>query len=166
MHLGYSIAEQGQVPVIIEQPGLDARYVLGQPFAVPEGHEHVLPAVQQQDRLPVGGTSLHVGHPQATDVGIVRLVVEVRQVGELDFWGLEYSHWPILTLLLPQGKGLFSAMRATRTIDSGSSPFTWKIGIGSRRARSEAKREECSSAGPVVNPIRLLTMTWNVPPTE
>ena len=49
MHLGYAIAHQRQVPIIVEQPGLDAGNVLGQPFAVAERHEHVLPAMQQQD---------------------------------------------------------------------------------------------------------------------
>jgi hypothetical protein len=50
MHLGYTILQQRQVPVVVEQPGLDAGNVRGQPFAVAERHEHVLPAVQQQDR--------------------------------------------------------------------------------------------------------------------
>ncbi len=38
------------MPVVVEQPALDAGNVRGQPFAVAERHEHVLPAVQQQDR--------------------------------------------------------------------------------------------------------------------
>ena len=50
MHLGYAILHQRQVPIIVEQPGLDAGDVLGQPFAVAERHEQVMPAVQQQDR--------------------------------------------------------------------------------------------------------------------
>src|SRR5215469_2875217 len=50
MHLGYAILHQRQVPIIVEQPGLDAGDVRGQPFAVAERHEHVLPAVHQQDR--------------------------------------------------------------------------------------------------------------------
>jgi hypothetical protein len=43
------------VPVVVEQPGLDAGNVRGQPFAVAERHQHVLPAVQQQDRNSDGG---------------------------------------------------------------------------------------------------------------
>jgi hypothetical protein len=50
MHLGYAILHQRRVPIIVEQPGLDAGNVLGQPFAVAGRREHVLPAVQQQDR--------------------------------------------------------------------------------------------------------------------
>jgi hypothetical protein len=38
------------VAIVVEQPGLDAGNVRGEPFAVAERHEHVLPAVQQQDR--------------------------------------------------------------------------------------------------------------------
>jgi len=50
MDLGYAIAQQRQVPVVVEQPGLDAGNVPGEPLTVAERHEHVLPAVQQQDR--------------------------------------------------------------------------------------------------------------------
>ena len=55
MHLGHAI-HQRRVPTIVEQPGLDAGNVLGQPLAVAGRHEHVLRAVQQQDRETVGGT--------------------------------------------------------------------------------------------------------------
>ena len=50
MHLRYAISQQCQVPVIVEQSGLDAGDVLGQPFAVAERDHQVLPAMQQQDR--------------------------------------------------------------------------------------------------------------------
>lgn len=42
--------EGPRVPIIVEQPGFDAWNVCGQPFAVAGRYEHVLPAVQQQDR--------------------------------------------------------------------------------------------------------------------
>jgi hypothetical protein len=38
------------MPIIVKQPGLDAGNVRGQPLAVADRHELVLPAVQQQDR--------------------------------------------------------------------------------------------------------------------
>ena len=50
MHLGYAILHQRQVPVVVEQSGRGGGNVLGQPLAVAERREHVLPAVQQQDR--------------------------------------------------------------------------------------------------------------------
>src|SRR5580704_18149398 len=50
MNFGHAILQQRQVPVLGEQPGLDAGNVGGQPFAVTEGHEHVLHAMQEQDR--------------------------------------------------------------------------------------------------------------------
>jgi hypothetical protein len=40
------------------------------------------------------------------------------------------------------------------------------IGIDSRLATSLAYRDECSLLGSVVKPIRLLTITCSVPPTE
>jgi hypothetical protein len=49
MAFGNVIHQRG-VTIIIEQPGLDAGNVLSQPFAVAGRHEHVLPAVQEQDR--------------------------------------------------------------------------------------------------------------------
>lgn len=39
MHLGYAILHERRVPIIVEQPGLDAGDVLGQPFAVGLGCE-------------------------------------------------------------------------------------------------------------------------------
>ena len=51
-----------------------------------------------------------------------------------------------------------------RTTAAGSSALTWKMGMGRRLARSEAKREELDSPGRAVKPSRLLTMTWMVPP--
>ena len=58
-----------------------------------------------------------------------------------------------------------AAMAATRTTASGSSAFTWKIGMGRRLAMSVEKREEFDSSGRAVKPRRLLTMTCMVPPT-
>jgi hypothetical protein len=40
-----------------------------------------------------------------------------------------------------------AAMAAMRTTASGSSALTWKMGMGRRLARSEAKREELDSSG-------------------
>jgi len=40
------------------------------------------------------------------------------------------------------------------------------MGIGRRRATSEAKRDENRLAGSVVKPIMLLTITCTVPPTR
>ena len=68
MHLGYAILQQRQVAVVVEQPGLDAGNVRGQPFAVAEWHEHVLPAVQQQDR---DGDVGQVESPRLEEAGVV-----------------------------------------------------------------------------------------------
>ena len=47
---------------------------------------------------------------------------------------------------------------------SGSSAFTWKIGVSKPLARSVEYRVERPSSGSVVNPTWLLAMTWSVPP--
>ena len=64
--------------------------------------------------------------------------------------GSSTSLWPwrrkpirSTTTSLLKAKRYSIASCATRATASGSSPLTWKIGTGSRRATSEAKREEC-----------------------
>ena len=47
---------------------------------------------------------------------------------------------------------------------SGSSPFTWKMGICSILATSVQYVDERAFSGPVVKPIWLFTTTWTVPP--
>ncbi len=49
MAFGNVIHQRGAT-IIVEQPRLDAGNVPSQPFAVAGWHEHVLPAVQEQDR--------------------------------------------------------------------------------------------------------------------
>ena len=58
------------------------------------------------------------------------------------------------------------ASRAARTTASGSSPLTCRIGIGSRLQTSEANLPLCRACGSAVKPMRLLTTTCTVPPTE
>jgi hypothetical protein len=50
MHLWHTILQQAQVTVVVEQPGLHARDVLGQSLAVTERHHQVMLALQQQHR--------------------------------------------------------------------------------------------------------------------
>ncbi|HEX9516360.1 MAG TPA: hypothetical protein VF940_09330 [Streptosporangiaceae bacterium] len=45
VHFGDAVLQQGQVPVVVKQPGFDAGYVRGEPLAVAERDELVLPAV-------------------------------------------------------------------------------------------------------------------------
>lgn len=45
---GADVAEQGYVPLVIEQPRLHARKAPGEPFPVRERHELVIPPVQEQ----------------------------------------------------------------------------------------------------------------------
>jgi MFS transporter, DHA2 family, methylenomycin A resistance protein len=52
VHLGNPVLEQREVPVVVEQPRVDAGDVRGEPLAVPERHEHVLAAVHDQHRHP------------------------------------------------------------------------------------------------------------------
>src|SRR5580704_1651387 len=40
------------------------------------------------------------------------------------------------------------------------------MGTACRLASDEAKRVDCNSRGSVVNPSKLFTITWIVPPTE
>ena len=50
---------------------------------------------------------------------------------------------------------------------SGSFPFTWKMGACTSFATSVQKLLERESSGSLlVKPMRLLTMTWTVPPVE
>jgi hypothetical protein len=44
------VLQERQVPVLIEQPGFDTRDLCGQPLAVLERNELVLPAVHEQNR--------------------------------------------------------------------------------------------------------------------
>src|SRR2546430_2836743 len=62
------------------------------------------------------------------------------------------------TTSLPKVARYSAASFPMRTTASGSSALTWKIGTDWRLAISEAKREECSSVGLVVKPIRLFTI--------
>ena len=48
VHFADAVFCECQVPIIIEQPGFDPGDMGGQPLAVPEGNEVVLPAVQEQ----------------------------------------------------------------------------------------------------------------------
>jgi hypothetical protein len=50
------------VPVVFEQPGFDSGNVGGEPLAMGEGNELVLPAVQKQDR---DGDLVHIESPRA-----------------------------------------------------------------------------------------------------
>ena len=58
------------------------------------------------------------------------------------------------------------ARRTTRATASGSSPFTWKIGMGSIFATSVAYTVERDCSGGVVKPIWLLTTTCRTPPVS
>jgi alpha-1,2-mannosyltransferase len=49
VHLADPVLHQGEVPVVVEQPGLHAGDVRGQPLAMAERHEPVLAAVHQHD---------------------------------------------------------------------------------------------------------------------
>ena len=60
-----------------------------------------------------------------------------------------------------------SASRVTNTTASGSSPFTWKIGVSSIFATSEQYIVERTSSGrEVVKPTWLFTMMCTVPPVK
>lgn len=48
MHFADAVFSNRQMPVVIEQPGFDPGDMGGQPLAMPEGNEIVLPAVQEQ----------------------------------------------------------------------------------------------------------------------
>ena len=87
--------------------------------------------------------------------------------------GSSTSLWPwrrkpirSTTTSLLKAKRYSTARWATRATASGSSPLTWKTGIGRRCATSEAKRDDWRFFGSVVKPIRLLTITCTVPPTR
>lgn len=45
-----NVIDQRQMPVVWQEPGRHPADMLSQPFAMTEGHEPVLSAVQQQDR--------------------------------------------------------------------------------------------------------------------
>ena len=45
MHFRYAVLQQCQVPVVVEQPCLDTGNVRGEPLAVAERHELIVPAV-------------------------------------------------------------------------------------------------------------------------
>src|SRR5207249_1803907 len=47
-HLADAVCYERQVPVVVEQPGFGPRDVRGEPSAMGEGNELVLPAVQEQ----------------------------------------------------------------------------------------------------------------------
>src|SRR5882757_4690925 len=47
VHLADAVGHQREVPVVVQQPGLDAGDARGQPLTVAKGHELVLPAVHQ-----------------------------------------------------------------------------------------------------------------------
>ena len=49
VHLADVVLQQGQVAVVMGEPGFDSGDVGGQPLAVRDGKETVLPAVQEQD---------------------------------------------------------------------------------------------------------------------
>ena len=49
VHVADPVLHQGEVPVVVEQPGLHAGDVGGQPLAMAERHEPVLAAVHQHD---------------------------------------------------------------------------------------------------------------------
>src|SRR6185312_14423857 len=48
VHLADTVLEQRQVPVVVQQPRLRARHVRGEPLAVAQRDELVLPAVHHQ----------------------------------------------------------------------------------------------------------------------
>ena len=87
VHLGDAAGQQGQVAVVVEQPGLDAGDVRGKPLAVAERHELVLPAVHEQDRDGDGGqvetpraAVRHAIVPPALDARGQALVIAVAEV--------------------------------------------------------------------------------------
>ena len=57
-----------------------------------------------------------------------------------------------------------SASRIAEIAPSGSSAFTWMIGLSKPFARSLEYRVERPSAGSVVKPIWLFAITCSVPP--
>jgi len=65
LHVADPVRQKRQVPVVIEQPGFDPGDVSGEPLAMPEGNELVLPAVQQQH----GNGDIGQLEPPGADVG-------------------------------------------------------------------------------------------------